>query len=216
MMIRMKRLNDVLFSMMACSVVGLATMSTATAKVFKAKDGLLIMEVESTKSSKGKWKKRETIEGFTGECHFEFTGNKPANGPATSPLKYEFTVDKDGEYTLMIRAFKRLDGEPEDRCNDCYVKLKGDFESGGNAPLKLLKDDTKLFGGSHDKWGWTNKLDANHKKYQPKYKLKAGEKYLLTVSGRSQRFNMDRIVFKHASVSDKKAKDPKAEESGEK
>jgi len=181
---------------------------------FEGKDGLLIMEVESTKSSKGKWKKKTTIDGFTGEYHYEFTGNRPANGPATSPLKYEFTVDKDGEYKLMIRAYKRLDGEPEDRCNDCYVRLKGDFESVGGTPLSLLKKDTKLYGGSHEKWGWTAKLDDNHKKYNPLYKLKAGEKYTLYVSGRSQRFNMDRIVFKHSSVNQKIATDPKAPESG--
>jgi len=189
------------------------TLIAATAKIFKGKDGLLIMEVESTDSSKGKWKKRDTIDGFTGESHYEFTGNKPASGPATSPMKYKFTVDKDGDYKLMIRAYKRLDGEPEDRCNDCYVKLKGDFESGGDAPLKVLEEDAKLFGGSHDKWGWTRKLDVNHKKYNPVYKLKVGEKYTLTVSGRSQRFNMDRIVFKHSSVKENKARDPKEAES---
>lgn len=181
--------------------------------VFQGKDGLVVIEAESTSSSKGKWKKKTSIEGFTGEYHFEFTGNKPSNGPATSPLKYYFTVDKDGEYKLLIRAFKRLDGEPADRCNDCYVKLKGDFDTGGKAPLKLLKKDTKLYGGSHKEWGWTSQLDDNHKKFPPLYKLKAGEQYLLTISGRSQRFNMDRIVFKHSSVADKKAKDPKQPES---
>ena len=184
-----------------------------SADVFQGKNGLVIIEAESTKSSKGKWKKKTSVKGFTGEYHLEFTGNKPANGPATSPLKYYFTVDKDGEYELLIRAFKRLDGEPKDRCNDCYVKLKGDFDTAGKAPLKILKSDTKLYGGSHKEWGWTNRLDVNHKKYPPLYKLKTGEKYLLTISGRSQRFNMDRIVFKHTSVESNHAKDPKQPES---
>lgn len=197
-------------------MVALAASSVSAfgADVFEGKDGLVIMEAESTKSSKGKWKKLTSIDEFTGESHLEFTGNKPSNGPAKNPLKYSFTVDKDGEYKLMIRAFKRLEGEPKDRCNDCYVKLKGDFESGGDAPLKMLKADTKLFGGHHEKWGWTVKLDEGHKKFNPVYKLKAGETYLLTVSGRSQRFNMDRIVFRHSSVNDKKAMDVKLEESG--
>ena len=189
------------------------TGNSYAADVFQGKDGLLIIEAESTKSSKGKWKKKTTVEGFTGASHLEFTGNKPANGPAESPLKYRFTVDKDGNYQLLIRAFKRLEGEPEDRCNDCYVKLTGDFDSGSKAPLKMLKSDTKLYGGSHEKWVWTAKLDDNHKKFMPIYKFKAGEKYLLTISGRSQRFNMDRIVFKHDSVKNNKAKDPKQPES---
>ena len=109
----------------------------------------------------------------------------------------------------MIRGFKRLEGEEPDKCNDVYVKLKGDFESGGNVPINLLKKETKLFGGHHEKWGWALKLDEKHKKYTPSYKFKTGETYTLTVYGRSQRFNIDRIIFKHASVKKKKAQDPK-------
>ncbi|MGJ8655861.1 MAG: hypothetical protein ACSHX6_05360 [Akkermansiaceae bacterium] len=207
----MKKLMTLRWAFMA---LGASHVSALGADVFEGKDGLVVMEAESTKSSKGKWKKLTSVKEFTGDSHFEFTGNKPASGPAKNPLKYSFTVDKDGDYKLLIRAFKRLDGEPKDRCNDCYVKLKGDFESGGDAPLKMLKEDTKLYGGHHEKWGWTSKLDEGHKKFNPVYKLKAGETYLLTVSGRSQRFNMDRIVFRHSSVSDKKAMDVKLEESG--
>lgn len=182
-------------------------------EVFQGEDGLVVMEAESTSSSKGKWKKKTNVKGFTGECHLEFTGNKPANGPATSPLKYWFTVDKDGDYSLMLRGFKRLDGEPSDRCNDCYVKLKGDFETGGKATKEMLTTDAKLFGGSHKEWGWASRLDVNHVKYQAVYKLKAGEEYLLTISGRSQRFNLDRIILSHSSVENKKAQDSKQAES---
>ncbi|VGO21513.1 hypothetical protein [Pontiella sulfatireligans] len=183
------------------------------APVFEGKDGLLIIEAESTKSSKGDWEKEKSVEGYTGECHFEFTGNQPASGPAADPLEYRFTVDKDGEYRLLIRAHKRLDGEPGDRCNDCYIRLMGDFDTAGKAPLDMLKSDTKLYGGDAKGWGWTAQLDKHHKKFPPLYKLKAGEKYTLIISGRSQRFNMDRIIFKHKSVGDAKAKDPKQPES---
>ena len=206
----MTKLNTLKFILTAFIA---SSATTLAVDVFKGKDGLVIIEAESTKSSKGKWKKKTTTAEFTGESHLEFTGNKPSNGPATSPLKYYFTVDKDGVYKLLIRAFKRLEGERSDLCNDCYVRLKGKFESGGKAPLKMLKSDTKLYGGHHEKWGWTAKLDEKHKKFEPLYKLKAGEKYTLIISGRSQRFNMDRIVLKHSSVADKKATDPKQPES---
>ena len=187
--------------------------SSISAKVFEGKGGLVVMEAESTESSLGKWKTKTTVKEFTGKSHLEFTGNKPANGPAISPLKYEFKVDKDGQYDLMIRGFKRLEGEEHDKCNDVYVKLAGDFESAGDAPIKLLKNETKLFGGHHEKWGWAAKLDEGHKKYNPSYKLKAGETYTLTVYGRSQRFNIDRIIFKHVSIKRKKAQDSKLKES---
>jgi len=187
--------------------------SALAGKVFEGKDGLVIMEVESTSSSKGDWEEMQTIPGYTGECHFEFTGNKPAMGPPKNPLKYEFTVDKDGVYNLMIRCHKRLAGEEKDKCNDCYVRLKGDFESAGKTPKDILEEDTKLYGGSAEGWGWTDKLDVKHKKWPAEYRLEAGEEYTLIISGRSQRFNMDRIVFKHKSVKDKKAKNPKQPES---
>ena len=187
--------------------------SSFAAPLFEAENGLLIIEAESTKSSKGQWDKENSIPGFTGECHLEFTGNRPASGPAQNPLDYSFTVVKDGTYRLLIRAYKRLEGEPNDRCNDCYVRLEGDFDTGGKVPLEMLKSDTKLYGGSSTEWGWTAQLDKHHKKFPPLYKLQAGKKYTLTVSGRSQRFNMDRIVFVHNSVSEKKAKDPSQPES---
>ena len=186
--------------------------STSAAEVFNGKDGLVIMEAESV-SSKGRWKKKTSVEGFTGECHLEFTGNQPSGGSPGSKLKYYFTVDKDGVYQLLIRAHKRLDGARHDLCNDCYVKLKGDFDTGGKVPLKVLKTDTKIYGGSDKEWGWTSQIDSNHKKYPPLYKLKVGKKYTFTISGRSQRFNIDRIIFKHESVSGEKAKDPKQTES---
>lgn len=191
--------------MLAACVLG-AQQAEAGPKVFTEKDGLVVMEAESTTSSKGKWEKKKDVEGFTGDGHLEFTGNGKNGGPATSPLKYRFTVKEDGEYQLFIRARKRLEGEPGDKCNDGYVKLTGKFEAGdGNrdAPKEILKKDTKLYGGDADKWAWASKLDANHKKYNPRYKLKAGEKYTLTLSGRSIRWNVDRIVFQNMKTGDK-------------
>ena len=183
------------------------------APLFEGRDGLVIIEVESTVSSKGDWKEVQTVEGYTGECHLEFTGNQPASGPPNDPLEYTFTVDRDGVYKLLIRCHKRLEDEKPDKCNDCYVRLKGDFEAGGPAPMEMLETDTKLYGGSPAGWGWSAQLDRQHRKFPPLYRLKAGEKYTLTISGRSQRFNMDRILFVHESVSEEKAKDPALAES---
>jgi len=193
---------------------------------FQSKDGLLIMEAESHSGSKGDWGKMQTIEGYTGECHYEFTVNRIMGGPPRSDLKYRFTVDKDGIYHLWIRAHKRLVGNDgkkakDDLRNDCWIRLKGDFESGNETPLEVLENDTKLYvhGRSAETWDWTHRLDyqnpltGKHAKTSPIYRLKAGEKYTLYISGRSQRFNMDRIVLKHESVSTSKARDPEEPES---
>lgn len=158
------------------------------------------MEAESTSSRLGKWEKKTDVADYQGECHLEFTGNKTENGPAESPLKYEFTIQKEGVYRLTIRGRKRLETKRVDISNDCYVAVKGDFESGGAVPLKVLKTDTKMFGGKADGWGWTTQLDVSHKKYEAQYRFKAGETYELTIHGRSKNFNIDRILFVHEDV----------------
>jgi len=172
---------------------------TDAEEAFLEKKGIVMMEAESTSSSLGSWEKKTDVEGYSGECHLEFIGNKITNGPPKSPLKYEFLIEKGGVYSLLIRARKRLETEREDLSNDCYVSLKGDFDEAGGAPIKILKEDTKLFGGDKDGWGWAKKLDANHKKFAPLYLLKSGEKYTLTIHGRSKNFNMDQILFLHES-----------------
>lgn len=165
--------------------------------VFQEKGGVLVMEAESTTSRLGAWKKKTDVPDYGGDCHLEFTGNTPESGPPKSPLKYSFRINKGGTYELAIRCHKRLETKRTDISNDCYVSLKGDFDSGGDVPLKILKDDNKLFGGDASKWGWSSKLDVSHKKYAPRYQLKAGETYELTISGRSKNFNIDRILFIH-------------------
>jgi hypothetical protein len=167
--------------------------------VFLEKNGIVMIEAESTGSSLGRWKLKTDVPDFSGKGHLEFTGNKPESGPAVSPLKYRFSVLKPGNYALVLRAHKRLISDREDICNDCHVALDGAFESGNATPKKILESDTKMFGGDAKGWGWCRQLDANHKKWDPVYTLKPGETYELTVHGRSQNFNLDAIFFLHDS-----------------
>lgn len=167
--------------------------------IFLEKGGKVVIEAESTDSRLGKWKKKTDVADFKGECHIEFTGNKTELGPPDSPLEYKFKITKSGTYQLILRARKRLESKREDISNDCYVALKGDFESGGEASIRVLRSDTKMFGGAPDSWGWATQIDVNHIKYPVLYRLKEGETYELTISGRSKNFNIDRIVLFHDS-----------------
>lgn len=171
----------------------------AEAPLYQEKSGLVVIEAESTSSRLGRWKKKTDIPDYSGECHLEFTGNKAEGGPVGSSLKYRFQIHKGGKYSLVLRAHKRLESKREDISNDCYVALKGDFDTGGSAPLEILEKDTKLYGGDKEGWGWTSQLDVGHKKYPAEYQLKDDEIYELTISGRSQNFNIDRIFFVHES-----------------
>ena len=168
---------------------------------FQESGGLVVMEVESTLSNLGEWIPKTDVSGYCGEGHLEFTGNSPGGGQPASPLVYRFTIEKEGTYQLAIRARKRLDGQPGDRCNDGFVRVVGEYDAvEGGAPMDVLVRNTKFFGGDANQWAWAQRLDASHKKYAPLYRFKSGETYTLVLSGRSMRWNIDRIVFYHAGL----------------
>ena len=182
---------------------------------------IIIIEAESTSSDLGLWKKitpgmDNFVDGARGEIHLEFTGNTKNGGQPNSPLKYAFKVPEDGSYQLLIRCRKRLAGEPGDKCNDGWVKMLGDFESGNTVPEADLRKEVKFYGGDETTWGWAQTLDGKgdhgHYKKEAIYKLKAGEEYTLVVAGRSIRWNMDAIVLfntkKHKVDRVKKTIDP--------
>ena len=177
------------------------------------KDGYVVIEMESTTSPLGLWKKIQKgdstfIESASGGVHLEFTGNNPSSGPATSPLEYTFKIKTAGTYHLMIRGSKRLAGAPGDKCNDCFVRVEGDYTSPyTGAPekepdYKGLSTNQKIFGGlPHPKLGWSTTLDyLGHIKKKPLYNFKAGETYKIIFSGRAQRFNSDFFILYNTNM----------------
>jgi hypothetical protein len=186
--------------------------SESNAQVVEKK-GYVAIEMESTKSPLGNWKKVTAgdpnfIPSASGGAHLEFTGNNPNSGPADSPLEYTFKIKTAGTYHLMIRASKRLDGLPGDKCNDSYVRVEGDFTSPYTGAADKEPDATglssnqKMFGGlPHPNMGWCTTLDyLGHIKKKPRYVFKAGETYKITFSGRAQRFNPDYFVIYNESM----------------
>ena len=104
--------------------------------------------MESTQSPLGDWKKRTAVKPMTGACYLEFMGNNPGVGPPTSPLKYTFRINSTGNYWISLRTHKRLTGEDgvaarSDMCNDCYVRVEGDYESGDR--VVITRNDEQRF-----------------------------------------------------------------------
>ncbi|MDC0584188.1 carbohydrate-binding protein [Bacteroidales bacterium] len=159
-------------------------------------------EAEATSSPLGMWKiirpgdfrynDKGTVSPI-GQTHLEFTGNDHNSGPATSPLQYTFTCPKTGTYRLGARLFQRLEGQPEDKCNDVYIKMSGNFTSGNSVALTDLKHNQKFYGRGVDQWGALYNLEVHSTGAHAAamYNLTKGEAYTLTVSGRAQRTNID-------------------------
>ncbi len=174
--------------------------------VFIESEGLVIMECENTETAQAQWDEWQLVtpgdsryvSGATNDAHLEFTGNTINGGNPNDPLVYTFQINQSGNYQLHIRSRKRLEGEASDKCNDCYVKMEGNFTSGNpSAAESALRSDTKLYGGDPSSWGWAQNLDSHDADHTPaKYNFIAGETYTFTVSGRSIRYNMDRIIFR--------------------
>jgi hypothetical protein len=166
----------------------------------------LKIESESTKSILGEWKiikkgDKNFIENASNDAFLEFQGNAPDTGNPNSPLVYEFIASQDGNYRLLMMCSKRLEGEPGDRCNDAWVKLEGDYETATTLPKSDLLSYLKYFQEGSTKtpelsWNWGIRAEkGTHTFFNLIYKFKKGEKYKLTVAGRSQRFSFDYFVF---------------------
>ncbi len=183
-----------------------------TSGTYLEANGLVVMEIENTPSPFGLWLKKTSISGFTGSGYLDFSGNTTESGPATSPLEFKFKINQAGLHYLHLYCARETVGGRTDVANDCYVRVEGDYNAGPNAgnshgddaPLSLLKSDTKFYGGNDNQFMWAtgNRLDpgGDTNKRVAVYDFKADQEYKLVVSGRSQLFKVDRIVFRHTSV----------------
>lgn len=183
---------------------------------FYESNGLVVIEMENSISDYGEWILKTEVPNYTGTGYLDFQGNRPPGGAPKSALEFPFRISTPGVYFLHLHCAKVnqvYGGEfRTDLSNDAYVRVDGTFGPGPNpgnqhgedAPLEALKSDTKFFGGGHldFQWAWGNRLDlgGEDNKRRAVYNFPAGD-YTLVVSGRSQFFKVNRIVFRHESVS---------------
>jgi len=176
-------------------------------------EGFVVFEAEATQSDLGNWEiiKEGDERYWSGDAikpingtHLEFTGNNIASGPADSPLEYTFKAPSSGKYRLAMRLFQRLEeGAEEDKSNDVYIRMAGDFTSAtDDYTTEDLKKDLKFFGRGVNSWGACISGDggSKHKKSAILYNLDEGKEYTFTMSGRSKNANIDYIIFFETSL----------------
>ncbi len=225
-----------LFAFAGFGLVSVVSAAVGPSDVYQESGGIVVMEAERTPSSLGtgtqRWElytpgEANYVDDATGGAHLEFQGNSSNGGDPRTPLTYKFRINQSGYYHLHLRGRARLDGAASDKNNDCYVKVVGlngaTYGAGPNvggdhmddANTTLLGNDTKIYGGSPTSWGWCNLLDAggSSNKRWPVYNFNAGSTYQLTISGRSIKFNLDRIVFRRSTIPDTSAKSTAIPES---
>lgn len=215
------------------SLALLATAAISLAQTYNESGGLVVMEIEHTASALGLWQKQAALAGHSGTGYLQFLGNTFEKGPPNSPLEFHFKINQPGLYYLHLHCAKETHDGRTDVANDCYVRVEGDYNAGpnagnnhgDNAPLSMLQNNTKYFGGATNAWKWENgqnssgshgNLDpgGHHNKRVAVYDFKAGESYKLVVSGRSKFFRINRLVFRHTNTAAATAQNLATPESG--
>jgi hypothetical protein len=179
---------------------------------------VVFIEAENTTSDLQKWTlvskgDPNYLKGASAGKYIEFMGNKPITGKSNSALQYTFKAPKTGAFKLMLMTSKRLEGVKSDWCNDAFVKLSGNFETGSKLTTEDLQRNIKILQDGNDEtaeleWNWASTAEKRRHVYNSFiYKLKKGDTYKLTLSGRSMRFSVDYIILYNTDVySDEQAK----------
>lgn len=195
--------------LLVLSFVILTSCNNKPTKGIKYGEDFFVFEPEITTSDLGLWKKRtpknnsyfkdDGIEAIH-QNYLEFTGNDKNSGEPTSPLSYTFKAPKSGNFRVVARMYQPLlKDEKNDKRNDIYIKLKGNFSSACQFSTQDLKQYQKFFGRGVRKWGSLYHMEGhiNHEKVLAPviYHLEEGNKYTFTIAGRSQGCSIDYILF---------------------
>ena len=90
---------------------------------FIAQNGLLVMEAESVPTA-APWVRETKVNRHTGSSYLRFNGNQDNGGPANGRNRFFFTIDKPGDYRLILRTLKTND-ERKDFAKYVAVSVKG-------------------------------------------------------------------------------------------
>jgi hypothetical protein len=149
----------------------------AAAPVYEVRDGVAVMEIESAPAN-GDCQPERDMEGYTGKGYYTWRGQDHYKNPGEGVFGFIIEIDEPGEYELYIR--NRHDFEDSTLQNDCWTRMDdGEW--------------VKTFSPKRGQWTWATRHEWSHKKkIQAAYKLDAG-RHVLTLSGRSAGFSLDRI-----------------------
>ena len=153
---------------------------------FQEENGLVVIEMESMTPVDG-WQLQTDVAGFTGEGYFRWEGpNLFGNPGAQGVIQYRINITNPGLYQMRFRNH-RDGGIPFDQENDIWARMDSE-------------QWIKVFSGQQGFWNWASNFDFGKGNRPPAtYQLSAGE-HTFTISGRSQGFRVDRVVFYNTAM----------------
>ncbi len=172
-------------------------------KTFYEQNGLVVVECESVPPGDD-WVLRSgsytldgshTVEGYTGNGCYHFTGNRETSGNASGFMAYGIHITNPGSYRLSMRGMEApIETGEGDKANDCYIKMDGQSGCEGKF-TKYVR-----LGGSFN-WTFGIRLECSHHSFSDAvYDLSAGT-HTFWIAGRSKNFLVDRFVLFNSDLS---------------
>ncbi len=175
----------------------------STERSFLETQGFVLIESESVPATQG-WKYIVDGQGHAGLGYLEWIPTGQGIKPGTGLLTYNFTISQPGNYQLLLRGrIKDPTNRPETLdpdSNDIWVKISGGNNVTGQTPLKEDWNKIAILGHPAG-WTWNTHVDVEqaHPNSPVCRHFEKGN-YLLSLSGRSQGYTIDRFAFVRYSV----------------
>lgn len=171
-------LKGTILPLAALAVSSLSTTIFANDRLFLEEDGIAVMEIENTDIGEG-WSLETDDGGFTGDGYLTWRGPQSFNTPGRGELVYRVFITNPGNYNLRIH--NRRNTSVFDQDNDIFISVNEEHWE------KLYNPAFVTFA-----WNWNNKMEERGHT-DPKFFFEEGEN-IIRISGRSQRFKIDRMV----------------------
>lgn len=181
----------------AILLLAVATTAMAAEKPFREAGGLVAIEAESATPKPG-WTGSAEGVGHTGSGFIEWKAgdaSKRTAGAGQGVLTFPVAIVTGGRYRLQIRS------RPAERTehNDVWVRIRGAIKveavrADGSDVRDLGEAWTKSYNNAAGTWSW-NTHTVDHDPHAFFIEAKAGTVILVELSGRSTRFQIDRLVL---------------------
>lgn len=170
---------------------------------FAEKDGILVMEAESLNLPKP-WRKMDDDKASGGQYMVWGGGNEYGKAGKGKGMIL-FKINKPGTYRMLC-SMRQPDGVEGDKCNDLWVQFSDAAMKDGEE--KSLEGFLKVYGRSKGAFRYQGSFDVHGHKPQRGPLFVEFDKpgtYSLKLAGRSEKYQLDRVLLFHSSVSQDKA-----------
>jgi len=188
--------------------------------IYQEKDGLLLIEMESTFYKPTFWRIETDLAGYDGKGYLVWKGADSFNNPGKGPLEFKIRVESTGTYQFVWRSYI-TEGHDNTEFNDSWLRIadakhfygrKGDGHivyprgskqepisesegQGGTQPVGSSSEGWfKIYMNTADEWKWRS-TTSDHDPHNIFVVFSEPGDYTVEISGRSKGHGIDKFVL---------------------